>query len=113
MERVTLYKFKSNEIKITMEIYFNEKDQLIFNGYDVGQIVTKLQGGYDYEYYYTIEMEAAKKIAHLLEADPEDRASILAAIKANFSGNDAYSKFGAFMRKENVDFVPFTWRGEL
>ena len=43
MEKVTLYKFKSDRIKITMEIYFNEKDQLIFDGYDVGQIVTELQ----------------------------------------------------------------------
>lgn len=113
MEKVTLYQFNSDHIRITIEIYFNEKDQLIFNGYDVGKTVTKLQGGYDYEYYYTIEMEAAKKIAHLLEVDPEDKALILGAIKANFSGNDAYSKFGEFMRKENIDFTPFTWRGEL
>jgi hypothetical protein len=111
MKKVTLYKFKSDRIKVSMEIYFNEKDQLIFDGYDVGQTVKKLQGGYDYEYYYTIEMKEVQKIANLLKADPKDKSSILEVIKTNFSGNDAYSKFGDFMRARNIDFEPFTWRG--
>lgn len=112
MEKVSLYKFKSDQITISMEIYFNDKEQLIFNGYDAGQIVRKLKGCYDYEYYYTIEMEEAKKIARLLEATSEEKTSILEAIKINFSGNDAYSKFGAFMKEKSIDFETFTWRGD-
>lgn len=112
MEKVTLYKFKSDRIKVSMEIYFNEKDQLIFDGYDVGKAVEEFHGGYDYEYYYTIEMEAAQKLAHLLKANPEDKLSILNAIKADFSGNYAYSEFGKFMKEHNIFFETFTWRGE-
>jgi len=35
MERITLYEFESPDIKISMEIYFNEKNELIFTGYDI------------------------------------------------------------------------------
>jgi len=111
MEKITLYEFKSDRIKVRMEIYFNDKEQLIFDGYDVGKAVKELKESYDYEYYYTIEMKEVQKIALLLKVPSEDKASILKAIKANFSGNDAYSKFGDFMRVGNINFETFTWRG--
>ncbi len=44
MKRIILYKFKNSEIKIFMEICFNDKDQLIFDGYDTGKIVEKAWG---------------------------------------------------------------------
>lgn len=109
MNIVRLYEFESARIKICMEIYFNDKEQLIFDGYDLGQAVKELKGSYDYEYHYSIEMKAVQQIALLLEALPEDKASILKAIKRHFSGNDAYSKFGDFMSANNIDFKRFTW----
>lgn len=109
MERVTLYQFESNQIKISMQIYFNADDQLIFDGYDAGKAVKGLKGSYDYEYYYTIEMVEVQKIALLLKVSLEEKETILEAIKLNFSGNDAYSKFGDFMRTHNINFESFTW----
>ena len=49
MEKVTLYQFKSDRIKVSIEIYFNEKEQLIMEGYDVGKAVEEFHGSYDYE----------------------------------------------------------------
>lgn len=91
-----------------MQVYFNNDNQLIFDGHDVGKAVKNLKGSYDYEYYYTIEMEAANKIAVLLGARPDDKTSILNAIKAHFNENDAYSKLGTFMRDNDVDYQRFS-----
>ncbi|MDC8004830.1 hypothetical protein POV27_12270 [Aureisphaera galaxeae] len=109
MEKITLYEFESPSIKISMEIYFNENNQLIFDGYDIGETVKDLMGDSDYEYYYTIEFEEVKKIAALLGADINDKMAILLAIEKHFNGNDAYSKFGNFMKKNNIIYEQFTW----
>ena len=37
MERMLLFKLKRPDIKISMEIYFNQEGQLIFDGYDIGK----------------------------------------------------------------------------
>ena len=39
MERIVLFKLERPDIKISMEMYFNEKGQLIFDGYDIGKTV--------------------------------------------------------------------------
>ncbi len=54
MEKVTLFSLEKSNIKISMQIYFNEKDQLYFDGYDTGKFVEKTFGDSDYEYIYTI-----------------------------------------------------------
>lgn len=108
-ERVTLFKLENSEIKISIEIYFNEKEQLIFDGYDIGKRVEECWGDSDYEYTYTIEPEEVKKLYILLGVTNFDKQSLLLEIKKRFEGNRAYSKFGDFMSDNNIDFTPFTW----
>jgi len=110
MEKITLYKFESADIKISIEIYFNDEDKLILDGYDIGKRVRELMGDTDYEYQYTVEPEEAKKIANILGVDRQDKMALLKEIKSRFSGNNAYSKFGAFMEKNDIKFDRFTWR---
>lgn len=110
MKRITLYEFESPDIKISMEVYFNEKDELIFDGYDIGKRVSELMGDSDYEYKYTIRKEEVKKLANFFNIDINDKMAFLKAIKTRFNENDAYSKFGAFMKENNVAFEAFTWR---
>jgi len=93
-----------------MKLYFNEKNQLIFDGHDIGKTVHHLIGDTDYEYLYTIEFEQAKKIATLLQIDIHDKMTFLNKVKTQFNENDAYSKFGEFMKKNNILFEQFTWR---
>ncbi|MBR9853905.1 MAG: hypothetical protein GYB37_04910 [Algicola sp.] len=110
MDKITLYEFESPNIKISMKVYFNEKNDLIFDGYDIGKTVSKLMGDSDYEYYYTIKFGEAKKIAKLFNIDINEKIDFLREIKNHFNQNDAYSKFGKFMKDNNIEFESFTWR---
>jgi len=110
MEKITLYEFESPNIKITMQVYFNEKNELIFDGYDIGKTVSELMGDSDYEYQYTIKYNEAKKLANIFNIDINEKTALLKEIKNHFNENDAYSKFGTFMKENNIQFESFTWR---
>ena len=109
MERIELFKFETLNIKILMELYFNEKGQLIFNGYDIGKKVEECWGDSDYEYCYTIEPLHVEKIFSILNVVDEDRHSLLLELKKRFGNNTAYTDLGDFMRENNIEFKAFTW----
>ena len=50
MEKVILFYLERPDIKISIRIYFNEKEQLYFDGYDIGKSVEEAWGDSDYEY---------------------------------------------------------------
>lgn len=110
LEKINLFTLDSPKIKISMDIYFNEKHQLIFEGYDVGKTVEDLIGDLDYEYFYIIEWDEVKKLMSLLNINSKDKLTILKGIKERFQGNDAYSKFGNFMRAHQIIFQQMIWR---
>lgn len=109
MEKVTLFYLERPDIKISMQIYFNEKDQLYFDGHDIGKSVEEIWGDSDYEYIYTIEPEEVNKFYNLFSIRDGDKSTLLQEIKNRFSVNKAYSLFGEFMRENNVKFSSFTW----
>ncbi len=110
MDKITLYEFESHDIKISIKVYFNEKNDLIFDGYEIGKRVNELIGDSDYEYKYTIKDNDVKKIAKLFNIDFNEKIFLLKEIKNRFNENDAYSKFGNFMKENNIEFESFTWR---
>lgn len=110
MDKITLYEFESPNIKISMKVYFNEKNDLIFDGHDIGKIVSELMGDSDYEYQYTVRFNEVKKIAAIFNIDQHKKTVLLKEIKNHFNQNDAYSKFGAFMKENSIEFESFTWR---
>ncbi|WP_299242422.1 hypothetical protein [uncultured Aquimarina sp.] len=67
-------------------------------------------GDSDYEYKYSIKFNEAKKIASLFNVDINEKMVFLKEIKNRFNDNEAYSKFGAFMKENNIVFESFTWR---
>jgi hypothetical protein len=109
MERIELFKLERPDIKISMEMYFNKKGQLIFDGYDIGKSVGDWWGSSDYEYGYTIEALEVEKLYSLFGIENSNRHSLLLEIKKRFEGNKAYSKFGDFMEENNIDYSPSTW----
>lgn len=109
MEKVTLFYLERPDIKISMQIYFNEKDQLYFDGYDIGKSVEEIMGDSDYEYIYSIEPEEVNKFYQIFNLKTGDKSGLLQAIKKEFSVNKAYSLFGEFMRENNIKFSSFTW----
>ena len=66
-----------------MQIYFNEKDQLYFDGYDTGKIVEEVWGDSCHEYIYTIEPEEVNKFYPVFNLKEGDRSGLLQAIKKN------------------------------
>ena len=109
MEKVTLFYLQRPDIKISIEIYFNELGQLYFDGYDIGEAVKKALGDSDYEYTYTIEPEEVNKFYEIFNLLPGDRSGLLQAIKERFSCNEAYSLFGEFMHEHGIKCAGFTW----
>ena len=109
MEKVTLFYLENSNIKISMQIYFNEKDQLYFDGYDTGKFVEETRGNSDHEYIYTIESEEVNKFYPIFNLKNGDKSGLLQAIKKEFSVNKAYSLFGEFMLAHNIKHERFTW----
>ncbi|MCX6170295.1 MAG: hypothetical protein NTX65_13190 [Ignavibacteriales bacterium] len=109
MEKITLFYLERPDIKISIQIYFNEKDQLYFDGYDIGKSVEEIMGDSDYEYIYTIEPEEVNKFYQIFNLKTGDKSGLLQAIKKGFSVNKAYSLFGEFMRENNIKFSSFNW----
>jgi len=60
MERVTLFYEDQSEVKISREVFINEKGQLHFDGHDVGESVG--WGSSEYEYKYSVESRELEKI---------------------------------------------------
>ncbi len=109
MEKVTLFKFESDGIKISMELYFNELNQLYFDGYDIGKTVESAWGDSDYEYSYTIEPAEVEKLYRYFGIASGQRSNLLNTLKEHFNGNTAYSEFGEFMDKNNIEYSISSW----
>lgn len=110
MEEIILYEFESPNINISMKVYFNEENTLIFDGYDIGKTVKELMGDSDYEYHYSVKFSEVKKLASIFNININEKMVLLKEIKNRYNENDAYSKFGAFMKENNIIFESFTWR---
>jgi len=110
MKKVLLFSLKTDSISISMELYFNEDGQLIFDGYDIGKSVKKYMGDSDYEYYYTIEKEEIEKFYPLFGLALGDQPNLLKALQEKFSVNEAYSLMGQFMDAHGIEYSAFTWR---
>ncbi len=109
MEKVILYYLERPDIKISMEIYFTEKGQLFFDGYDIGKTVEEAWGDSDYEYTYTIEPDQVEKLYEIFRLKHGDKNALLGEIKNRFSVNEAYSLFGEFLNTHNIKYKSFTW----
>lgn len=109
MEKATLFCLERSDIKIKMAIYFTDKEQLYFDGCDSGKAVVECWGDSDYEYTYTIEPAEVTKFYNLFALKQGDKTGLLQALQTQFSVGHAYSLFGEFMAKHNIQFEGFTW----
>lgn len=106
---VILYEFQAENLCSSAEMYFNEKDELVFAGYDIGKTVEELKGDSDYEYNYTIPDAEADKLRSLLGVNTNDKDALLVALKIKFATDHAYSELGEFMRANNIVYTSSTW----
>jgi len=80
MERISLFKLERPDIKISMEIYFNQEGQLIFDGYDIGKSV---EGWFD-----DIHRDSGKIPYHRIGNKVLYRGSEIADCLESFNMND-------------------------
>lgn len=110
VDKVILFHLENTGIKISMQLYFNAQNQLIFDGYDIGKSVEAAFGDSDYEYLHTIEPFEVNKFYPLFDCVENDKTALLQALKKHFSVNEAYTLFADFMKKNAIDFTSFVWR---
>jgi hypothetical protein len=108
MEKVTLYSFSSEYIRITIEAWF-EDDTLVVEGYDIGKRVQEAWGDSDYEYSVKVKPGEVEKLYKLFSVEPVDRQKLLEAVAARFNGNHAYSLFCDFLESNGIKSEGFSW----
>tara|TARA_R110002072_G_scaffold303044_2_gene492102 strand:- start:10151 stop:10498 length:348 start_codon:yes stop_codon:yes gene_type:complete len=109
---VKLFEEIRQDIAIHICARISENSELVVEGVDSGKLVEKLKGDWDYEYFLTVDISNKDLLIQKLKNDNvqiHDDRELLEWIKANYSGNNAFSSFQSFLIFENIDFKTFTW----
>lgn len=109
---VKLFEEIRKDIKIRIYAKITENNELMVEGVDSGELVEKLKGDWDYEYCLTVKKSNKDLLIQKLRDDNIqiiDDKELLNWIKANYSGNNAFSSFQSFLTSENIDFKMYTW----
>ena len=110
INRVLLFSLHTDRIKVTIEAYFDEADNLVVEGYDIGAAVAEYWGDSDYEYSITI---AGQEVAHLytlLELPVGDKQALLAYLKVHYHTNTCFSELRNFLSRHHIPHQGFSWR---
>lgn len=109
MDRVLLYFSATPGIKVTVEIYFDEAENLVLEGYDIGKTVEEYWGDSDYEYTTTICPEEVKKLYKLFDLTPGEEKKLLSHLKSRFNSNRCYSELRELLIQNDIKFQSFSW----
>lgn len=109
MEKISLYNEKTANGTVSMDLYFDEKDVLVFDGHDAGPYVEDYWGSTDYDYFYHIQPQEVEKLFAVLGIAPSNRIALLQAIKDRFGGATAFSALGEFMKQKGIEFEASHW----
>ena len=109
MERILLYSMENENIKVTIEAYFEASGNLMVEGYDIGKTVEEYWGDSDYEYAITIPPEEVDKLYRLAGILPGSQSELLFYLQKNFNANDCYSRLRAFLDQHNIRHEGFSW----
>ena len=91
MNRVLLFSFQTDQIKITIEAYFDDQENLVIDGYDIGKTVEEAWGDSDYEYITTIRPDEVKKLYAVLNIPLGSKNELLSFLQAHYNTNTCYS----------------------
>lgn len=108
MDSVVLYRHVSDDIKITIEAYF-EGDRLVIDGYDIGKRVSEYWGDSDYEYIVKIPEKGIDFLFNHLEVEGRSREVLLEKLAATYNTNTCYSDIRKLMEDNDIECEGFTW----
>ena len=103
---VTLFKFQSEFVKVSIEAYF-ENDNLIIDGYDIGKRVEEFWHREDYEYKLTIPPESIQFLLNHFQLP--DYQALLDKLASTFNTNTCYSDIRNLLDKNNQPSSAFSW----
>jgi hypothetical protein len=108
MPRITLYQFNSDFISIDIQAYFQEEN-LVIEGYDIGQNVKDYWGDGDYEYSTLISPLEVKKLYTLMEVREGDKEGLLQRIAEKFNSNTCTSEWIDYLDKNGIASSGSSW----
>ena len=109
MESVLLFSFKTDRIKVTVEAFFDDKDNLVIEGYDIGKAVEEHWGDSDYEYSSTVSPEEVKKLYIVVNLRPGDRKGLLSYLQTHYHTNTCYSEIRTWFDDNHIRYEGFSW----
>lgn len=109
MEEVTLYKVETPKLFVEVKLYFNDENQLVISGYEIGQTVDDILGDSDYEYSQTFNPEEVQKLYSIFGIRDSDKPNLLLEIQNRFGGKGAYRNFCSFLEENEIKSTPFYW----
>lgn len=108
-EKIILYSAERPDLKMVMQLYFNEAGTLFFDGCDTGTFVKETFGSFDYEYTFSVPPAEAEKFYHLFNLPTGNRESLLVRLKDHFGVNEGYSKMRTYMTENGIKYETFIW----
>ena len=108
MDKIVLYQFENPQVKVIIEAYF-DGENLIIEGYDIGDFVEQYWGDSDYEYSTTVFKEEVLKLYPFFAVENGDKEGLLKAVAAGFHGNSCYSEFRSFLDINEIKYESFSW----
>ena len=108
-ERITLYSLIRDDENILIELYFDDAGQLIFDGYDIKNIIEEDPCKSDYQYTYTIKEVELCKLYHILNIPQGNQSQMLEKLKEHFGCQNAFILIRRFMYKHGIKFSVFAW----
>jgi len=109
MNRILLFSLKTDEIKVTVEAYFDGSGNLIIDGYDIGKKVEAYWGDSDYEYTTTIAPDEVKKLYALFQLENGSQQDLLIGLQVRFNTNTCYSELQNFLDENKIKYEGFSW----
>jgi hypothetical protein len=109
MDQVTLFQLENEDIKITIEAYFDAAGNLVVEGYDIGKIVKEYWGDIDYEYSVAVHSGEVKKLYSLFQVPEGDRMGLLNSLRERYHSNTCFSQIRELLVTTNIRSEGFSW----
>lgn len=109
MDRVLLFSMQTEQIKVTIEAYFDEAENLVIDGYDIGKTVEEYWGDSDYEYSATIPPAEVKKLYAVFRLPVGSKSELLTYLQSHYNKNDCYSRIREFLTQHDIQHEGFSW----
>lgn len=107
--KVLLFKLNTDQIKVTIEAFFDNAGNLVVEGYDIGKTVEAYWGDSDYEYSATIPPDQVEKLYTLLNIPIGDQEQLLTYLQKHYNTNTCYSEIRNWLEKNNIQHEGFSW----